>query len=193
MCIVISNVCAKCNNIFLLVLLTSEKGNVFFHSYMISILEKAKLFDIKYEKKSKSLYWHIIFLLSIWTGSILYFFRYILYIFILTICSRHKKKRIEGSARMHSVQFFAHQTAVFVHIEYNYYHAACTHKVSTFLFYLFVTHSIARFFFSLSLSFSFRLYICVCASSTLFSFLLRLYVLHTRRAVTIFFCRALCA
>lgn len=96
MCIVISNVCAKCNNIFLLVLLTSEKGNVFFHSYMISILEKAKLFDIKYEKKSKSLYWHIIFLLSIWTGSISHrciFLRFLSYDMFKTQKKKNRRER----------------------------------------------------------------------------------------------------
>lgn len=46
-----------------------------------------------------------------------------------------KKNEEEKSSKVHVyAQRPVHQTTVFVHREYNYYHAACMHKVSTFLF-----------------------------------------------------------
>ncbi len=98
---------------------------------------------------------------------ITFFFRYILYVFFLTICSRHTKKNESKSARMYSEQRLAYQTAVIVHIEYNYCHAACMHKVSTFLLYLFVTHSNTRFFF-FSFSSSLSVYMCARFFDALF-------------------------
>jgi hypothetical protein len=123
--------------------------------YTISILEKAKLFDMK--QKRESLYWrYIIFLCRYGKEvSFLFFVLFIVFSFLRYVhhyFRRKEKKNQREHTYMYSVQRFAYQTAVSVYIEHNYCHAECMHKVSTFLSYLFVTHSLACFFFSFSLS-----------------------------------------
>ena len=73
-----------------------------FYSYMISILEKAMLFDMKLRKEEEVSKKILIlshnlsfidtnrkYLLDVY---VLYSFRYIFYTFFLTICSRQEKK-----------------------------------------------------------------------------------------------------
>ncbi len=92
-CIVIFNVCRKCNNIFLLVLPTWVRATDMWkgHRLLYSSTRLAFLRRPSYSiwnKKRESLYWqHIIFLCRYGKEVSFLFFRFIHCTFILTICS----------------------------------------------------------------------------------------------------------